>query len=120
MVGVGNAAQAVGCSGSAAVPDGPRRERDCRERDCSGMVEQMSRRHQVKQDAQGVPNHIMNTFSVMPSPKVSNTVVKPYNAMLSIHQLVKSTYKTSCINNKAIYDICFSTLKLAMPTSGTS
>lgn len=58
----------------------------------------------------------MNTFPVMPSPKVSNTVVKPYNSMLSIHQLVKNTYKTSCINNKAIYDICFSTLKLAMPT----
>ncbi|XP_032129752.1 tubulin beta chain-like, partial [Sapajus apella] len=26
------------------------------------------------------PDRIMNTFSVMPSPKVSDTVVEPYNA----------------------------------------
>eukprot|EP00069_Balaena_mysticetus_P014197 bmy_22249T0 len=33
------------------------------------------------------PDRIMNTFSVMPSPKVSDTVVEPYNATLSVHQL---------------------------------
>ncbi|MBZ3876328.1 Tubulin beta-4 chain [Sciurus carolinensis] len=33
------------------------------------------------------PDRIMNTFSVVPSPKVSDTVVEPYNATLSIHQL---------------------------------
>ena len=31
----------------------------------------------------------MNTFSVVPSPKVSDTVVEPYNATLSVHQLVE-------------------------------
>ena len=30
----------------------------------------------------------METFSVVPSPKVSDTVVEPYNATLSVHQLV--------------------------------
>ncbi|KAI2801922.1 Tubulin beta-2A chain [Blomia tropicalis] len=30
------------------------------------------------------PDRIMNTFSVMPSPKVSDTVVEPYNATLSM------------------------------------
>merc|ERR1712209_358524 len=33
----------------------------------------------------------MNTYSVVPSPKVSDTVVEPYNATLSVHQLVENT-----------------------------
>jgi hypothetical protein len=33
------------------------------------------------------PDRMMATFSVVPSPKVSDTVVEPYNATLSIHQL---------------------------------
>ncbi len=37
------------------------------------------------------PDRIMNTFSVVPSPKVSDTVVEPYNATLSVHQLVENT-----------------------------
>ena len=32
----------------------------------------------------------MMTFSVVPSPKVSDTVVEPYNATLSVHQLVEN------------------------------
>jgi len=31
------------------------------------------------------PDRMMCTFSVMPSPKVSDTVVEPYNATLSVH-----------------------------------
>merc|ERR1719206_1565485 len=54
----------------------------------------------------------MNTFSVVPSPKVSDTVVEPYNATLSVHQLVENTDETYCIDNEALYDICFRTLKL--------
>ena len=49
----------------------------------------------------------MNTFSVVPSPKVSDTVVEPYNATLSVHQLVENTDETYCIDNEALYDICF-------------
>jgi len=41
----------------------------------------------------------MNTCSVMPSPEVSDTVVEPYNATLSVHQLVKNTDETYCIDN---------------------
>ncbi|MCJ8734154.1 hypothetical protein PDJAM_G00232160 [Pangasius djambal] len=40
------------------------------------------------------PDRIMNTFSVVPSPKVSDTVVEPYNATLSVHQLVENTDET--------------------------
>uniref|UniRef100_A0A9J7ZFT3 Tubulin beta chain n=1 Tax=Cyprinus carpio carpio TaxID=630221 RepID=A0A9J7ZFT3_CYPCA len=64
------------------------------------------------------PDRIMNTFSVMPSPKVSDTVVEPYNATLSVHQLVENTDETFCIDNEALYDICFRTLKLTTPTYG--
>uniref|UniRef100_A0A3B5KTX0 Tubulin beta chain n=1 Tax=Takifugu rubripes TaxID=31033 RepID=A0A3B5KTX0_TAKRU len=46
------------------------------------------------------PDRIMNTFSVMPSPKVSDTVVEPYNATLSVHQLVENTDETYCIDNE--------------------
>ncbi|XP_014769976.1 tubulin beta chain [Octopus bimaculoides] len=64
------------------------------------------------------PDRIMTTFSVMPSPKVSDTVVEPYNATLSVHQLVENTDETFCIDNEALYDICFRTLKLPNPTYG--
>lgn len=64
------------------------------------------------------PDRIMNTFSVVPSPKVSDTVVEPYNAILSIHQLIENTDEVYCIDNEALYDICHHTLKLPTPTYG--
>jgi len=60
----------------------------------------------------------MNSYSVVPSPKVSDTVVEPYNATLSVHQLVENTDETYTIDNEALYDICFRTLKLSNPTYG--
>merc|ERR1712209_319517 len=64
------------------------------------------------------PDRIMNSYSVVPSPKVSDTVVEPYNATLSVHQLVENTDETYTIDNEALYDICFRTLKLTNPTYG--
>ncbi|GAA5831427.1 hypothetical protein JCM5353_005719 [Sporobolomyces roseus] len=64
------------------------------------------------------PDRMMATFSVVPSPKVSDTVVEPYNATLSVHQLVENSDETFCIDNEALYDICFRTLKLSVPTYG--
>lgn len=64
------------------------------------------------------PDRMMCTFSVMPSPKVSDTVVEPYNATLSVHQLVENADSVMCIDNEALYDICFRTLKLQNPTYG--
>jgi len=64
------------------------------------------------------PDRMMCTFSVVPSPKVSDTVVEPYNATLSVHQLVENADEVMCIDNEALYDICFKTLKLATPTYG--
>ncbi|CAF0948766.1 unnamed protein product [Adineta ricciae] len=62
------------------------------------------------------PDRIMMTFSVVPSPLVSDTVVEPYNATFSLHQLVENTDETYCIDNEALYNICFRTLKLPTPT----
>ena len=54
----------------------------------------------------------MTAFSVVPSPKVSNVIVEPYNATLSFHQLIENTDQTVILDNEALYDICFRTLKL--------
>ncbi|KAL8703387.1 MAG: hypothetical protein Q9201_003443 [Fulgogasparrea decipioides] len=64
------------------------------------------------------PDRMMATFSVVPSPKVSDTVVEPYNATLSVHQLVENSDETFCIDNEALYDICHRTLKLNNPSYG--
>merc|ERR1712023_150605 len=64
------------------------------------------------------PDRIMLTYSIFPSPKVSDTVVEPYNATLSIHQLVENADEVVAIDNEALYDICFRTLKLTTPTYG--
>ncbi|KAH8363116.1 hypothetical protein KR084_005557, partial [Drosophila pseudotakahashii] len=62
------------------------------------------------------PDRIMNSFSVVPSPKVSEVVVEPYNATLSLHQLIVDTDETFCIDNEALYDICYQSLRLCSPT----
>jgi len=58
----------------------------------------------------------MASYSVFPSPKVSDVVVEPYNALLSIHQLIENVDEVSVIDNEALFDIAFRTLKLAKPT----
>jgi tubulin beta len=49
---------------------------------------------------------------------VSDTVVEPYNAVLTVNQLVENSDETFCIDNEALYDICLKTLKLSNPTYG--
>jgi len=61
------------------------------------------------------PDRMLCTFSVFPSPKVSDTVVEPYNATLSVNQLVENADEVMVIDNEALYDICFRTLKLSTP-----
>ncbi|KAF9048816.1 beta-tubulin 2 tubb2 [Panaeolus papilionaceus] len=61
------------------------------------------------------PDRMMATFSVLPSPNVSETIVEPYNTMLSVHQLVDNSDLTVCIDNEALYNICTNTLKTKNP-----
>ena len=59
---------------------------------------------------------MMLTVSIFPSPKVSNTVVEPYNDTLFVHQLVENVDECMVLENEALYDICFRTLKLKLTT----
>ncbi|KAJ3442622.1 tubulin beta chain [Anaeramoeba flamelloides] len=61
------------------------------------------------------PDRMMCPYSIIPSPKVSNTVLEPYNATLSIHQLLDNSDEVMCIDNEALMNICFNTLKLKDP-----
>ncbi|KAG8816500.1 Tubulin beta-2 chain [Serendipita sp. 399] len=61
------------------------------------------------------PDRMLATFSVMPSPLVSETVVEPYNAILSIHQLTENSDLTVCMDNEALYNINVKNLKKAHP-----
>ncbi|XP_032231891.2 tubulin beta chain isoform X2 [Nematostella vectensis] len=62
------------------------------------------------------PDRILSSVSVFPSPRVSEIVVEPYNAALSVHQLLETTDEVFCIDNEALYDICYKTLKLNTTT----
>lgn len=64
------------------------------------------------------PDRIMQTFSIVPSVKVSDTVVEPYNSVLSFHQLIENSDECMIMDNEALYNICTSTLKIAHPTYG--
>jgi len=61
------------------------------------------------------PDRILCTFSVYPSPKVSDTVVEPYNAVLSSHQLLENSDETFVIDNEALYNISHNVLKQNAP-----
>ena len=61
------------------------------------------------------PDRMMCTYSVIPSPKVSDTVVEPYNAILSVHQLLENTDSCYCIDNKALYNIYLNVITYIIP-----
>jgi tubulin beta len=58
---------------------------------------------------------MLMTFSVFPSPKVSDTVVEPYNTVLATHQLIENANEVFCIDNEALYSICKKSLKKENP-----
>merc|ERR1711907_498661 len=62
------------------------------------------------------PDRITTTYSIYPSPKVSDTVVEPYNAVLSSHQLLENSDETFIIDNEALYNISHNILKQNQPT----
>ncbi|KAI5420944.1 hypothetical protein KIW84_044696 [Lathyrus oleraceus] len=47
--------------------------------------------------------------------KVSDTVVEPYNATISVHHLVENADECMVLDSEALYDICFRTLKFTTP-----
>jgi tubulin beta len=59
---------------------------------------------------------IVQNYAVYPSPKVSDCVVEPYNAVLCSTYLSNWADHIIVLDNEALYDICFRTLKLSSPT----
>merc|ERR1719400_2158421 len=57
------------------------------------------------------PYKITCSYSIYPSPKVSDTVVEPYNAVLSTHQLLENSDETFIIDNEALMNIQHNILK---------
>jgi len=58
------------------------------------------------------PDKITCSYSIYPSPKVSDTVVEPYNAVLSTHQLLENSDETFIIDNEALMNIQHNVLKV--------
>merc|ERR1711997_606915 len=58
------------------------------------------------------PDKITCSYSIYPSPKVSDTVVEPYNAVLSKHQLLENSDETFIIDNEALMNIQHNVLKV--------
>jgi tubulin beta len=69
---------------------------------------------------EGYLDRMIETFSVVPSPKVSDCAVELYNATLSMHQLIESLNACMIMDNEALYNICICiyTLKIRSPTYG--
>ncbi|ETS85224.1 Tubulin beta chain [Pestalotiopsis fici W106-1] len=62
------------------------------------------------------PDRIMSTFSVLPSPKVAETLVETYSAVLSIHHLTEYSDQSFCFDNGKLHDTCTRNLNMPQPT----
>lgn len=64
------------------------------------------------------PDRVLKSYVVMPSPKMSDVVVEPYNAVLSINHLIECIHQVFYMDNEALYHICNHVLRLFSPTYG--
>lgn len=56
------------------------------------------------------------SFALTPSPKISTSVVEPYNSVLSTHALLEHTDCTFTLDNEALYDVCNRNLGIKNPS----
>ena len=61
------------------------------------------------------PEKISHTYSIFPSPKVSDTVVEPINAVLTIAQLLENADRTVVLDNEAVFHISTTLMKVEQP-----
>jgi tubulin beta len=61
------------------------------------------------------PTITMSSVAVLPSDQ-PETVVEPYNAILSLFQLVNNCDLVMCVDNMRLRDLCYSPLQIATPT----
>lgn len=57
-------------------------------------------------------------FSIYPSPRLSTSVVEPYNSVLTTHATLDHSECSFLLDNQAIYDMCSNSLGIARPTYG--
>lgn len=55
-------------------------------------------------------------FSVYPSPKMSSSVVEPYNAVLTTHTTLEHSDCSFMVDNEALYDISKKNLGISSPS----
>ncbi|MDH5401500.1 MAG: tubulin beta chain [Candidatus Heimdallarchaeota archaeon] len=61
------------------------------------------------------PNTPLLSFSIYPSPRISDVLTEPYNAIFSSYRLVRDTSCSIIYDNDALYTIC-QNLGIAEPT----
>jgi len=55
-------------------------------------------------------------FSVYPAPKLSSSVVEPYNSVLTTHTTLEHSDCSFMVDNEAIFEICKKKLNVASPS----
>ncbi|GLB33981.1 putative steryl acetyl hydrolase [Lyophyllum shimeji] len=55
-------------------------------------------------------------FSVYPAPTLANSVVEPYNSVLTTHTTLEHSDCSFMVDNEAIYDICKKNLNIQSPS----
>lgn len=56
------------------------------------------------------------TFSIFPSPKISETVVEPYNTILALSRLIKYASASIVLDNEALFSIAENVLEIENPS----
>lgn len=58
---------------------------------------------------------MLQSFSVLPSPGVSDVLIEPYNAALALQDLLEYCHQVFVYDNKALSSICEKTLQIQVP-----
>ncbi|KAF6775316.1 hypothetical protein AHF37_05805 [Paragonimus kellicotti] len=86
----------------------------------TSITEEASLHHiLLKRQFEGIAHLVYFIVSVLEvATEVSDVVVEPYNATLAANHLIELADETFVLDNEALYDICYRTLKLVNPTYG--
>ncbi|CAF1038581.1 unnamed protein product [Adineta ricciae] len=60
---------------------------------------------------QEYPDRTIKSYSIFPALSVSQVVVEPYNAVLTMNHLIENTDETFCFDNVALFEILRRTLR---------
>lgn len=60
-------------------------------------------------------SRLCTDFATLSAPRVSTSVVEPYNAVLSTHSTIEHSDCTFLVDNEAVYDICQRNLGIPRP-----